>query len=210
MGGGTTDLTIFRNGNPWFSSVIPLGGMQMTNDLAACLDLPPDVAEEVKLDWGHVMPQMLDPNEEATIPGIDGKPDWNISRRSICQPLHDRLEEILQLVLLRMQQAGLRNLPPGGLVVTGGCAEMPGFEEMLHSMVGKPARVAWPTDVAGLPSHLARPAFAAPLGTLIWGAKHEGRKRTYNGTDASWLEKLTFRRGRRESHEKEMALVTRR
>ena len=210
MGGGTTDVTIFRSGNPWFSSVIPLGGMHMTSDLAACLDLPLDVAEEVKLDWGHVMPQTLDPNAEATIPSSNGESEWTISRRSVCQPLHDRLEEVLQLVLLRMQQAGLRNLPPGGLVATGGCAEMPGFEEMLRSMVGGPTRVAWPTEVAGLPSHLARPAFAAPIGTLIWGAKHQGRSRIYNETESSWLEKLTFRRGRRESREKEMALVTRR
>ena len=210
MGGGTTDVTIFRAGNPWFSSVIPLGGNHITSDLAACLDLPFNVAEEVKLDWGHAMPQMWDPYEEATIPGISDDPDWTISRRSICQPLHARLEEILKLVLLRMQQAGLRHLPPGGIVATGGCAEMPGFEEMLHSMVNGPARVAWPAEVAGLPSHLARPAFAASMGTLLWGAKHQGRSRIYNGTDASWLEKLTFRRGRRESQEKEMALVTRR
>ena len=210
MGGGTTDLTIFRAGNPWFSSVIPLGGMHMTSDLAACLDLPLDVAEEVKLDWGHAMPQSLDPNEQAIIPSMGGDSEWGISRRSVCQPLHARLEEILELVLLRMQQAGLRNLPPGGLVATGGCAEMPGFEEMLRSMVGGPTRVAWPTEIAGMPSELARPAFSAALGTLMWGAKHEGRSRIYNGTEASWLEKLTFRRGRRESREKELALATRR
>ena len=210
MGGGTTDMTIFRSGNPWFSSVLPLGGMHMTNDLAACLDLPLDVAEEVKLDWGHAMPQLVDYNEEATIPSKDGTTEWAIPRRAVSQPLHDRLDEILKLVLLRMQQAGLRNLPPGGLVATGGCAEMPGFEEKLRAMVGGPTRVAWPTEMLGLPSHLARPAFAAPLGTLIWGAKHQGRSRIYNGNDASWLEKLTFRRGRRESREKELALADRR
>lgn len=210
VGGGTTDMTIFRSGNPWFSSVLPLGGMHMTSDLAACLDLSLDVAEEVKLDWGHAMPQMLDHNEQATIPSKNGESEWGISRRAVCQPLHDRLEEILKLVLLRMQQAGLRNLPPGGLIATGGCAEMPGFEEKLQAMIGGPARVGWPTEVAGLPSHLARPAFAASLGTLIWGAKHQGRSRIYNGNEASWLEKLTFRRGRRESREKELALVARR
>ena len=210
MGGGTTDMTIFRSGNPWFSSVLPLGGMHMTGDLSACLDLPLDVAEEVKLDWGHAMPQLLDPNELATIPSKDGESEWSISRRSVCQPLHDRLEEILKLVLLRMQQAGLRNLPPGGLVATGGCAEMPGFEEKLRAMVGNPTRVAWPAEIAGMPSHLARPAFAAAIGTLKWGAKHQGRSRVYNGNEASWLEKLTFRRGRRESREKELELAGRR
>lgn len=87
---------------------------------------------------------------------------------------------------------------------------MPGFEEMLRSMVGGPTRVAWPTEIAGMPSELARPAFSAALGTLMWGAKHEGRSRIYNGTETSWLEKLTFRRGRRESREKELALATRR
>ena len=210
MGGGTTDMTIFRSGNPWFSSVIPLGGMDMTSDLAQCLDLPLDIAEEVKLDWGHAMPQALHPNEQAIIPSIDGESEWSISRRSVCQPLHARLEEVVKLVLLRMQQAGLRHLPPGGLVATGGCAEMPGFEELLRSMVGGPARVAWPAEIAGMPGELARPAFSAVLGTLMWGAKHQGRSRIYNGNEASWLEKFSSRRGRRESRERDFALVNRR
>ena len=208
MGGGTTDLTIFRGGNPWYSAVIPLGGMHMTRDLAMGLDLPFDVAEEVKLDWGHAMPQSLDPQEEATIPSMDAEePEWNISQRALCQPLRDRLEEILQLVLLRVRQAGMRQLPPGGIVATGGCAEMPGFEEMVQSIVGGPVRVAWPMGVPGLPSNLARPAFAASVGTLIWGIKHQGRDRLYtNGNDTSWMEKLPFGRGDRESYDREVAL----
>ena len=196
VGAGTVDVTIFRSGNPWYSTVIPLGGVHVTRDLAAALDLPFYQAEELKLEWADAIPDSASEEREVVIPGPQGEGARTISQRAFCQPILDRLEEIIKLILLRVSQAGLRQMPPAGLVITGGCAEMPGLAEKVRTMVGNaPVRVAQPENISGLPSALSRPAAAATVGTLLWGIKHQGRDRPYaNGHHTLPSYKSLFRR----------------
>jgi len=187
IGGGTSDVMIYRQGNPWYSSVIPVGGNQLTRDLAVAMRIPFYVAEEVKVKWGHVLPEAVRGDEEVVIPSFQGQPRRIVKRRSLGEPLHARLVEILKLVLLRVRQAGLRQLPTGGLVITGGCAEMEGLQELAQKTLGGPVRIAYPRGIAGLPTQLRKPTFSAGIGLLLWGIKHQGEKRRYrNGHRSLW------------------------
>ena len=106
IGGGTSDVMIYRQGNPWFSSVIPVGGNQLTRDLAVAMRIPFYVAEEVKVKWGHALPEVVPAEDEVVVPSFQGQPRRIVKRRSLGEPLQARLVELLKLVLLRVRQAG--------------------------------------------------------------------------------------------------------
>jgi cell division protein FtsA len=191
IGGGTTDVIIYRMGSPWFTSITPVGGNQLTRDLSVALDIPFYMAEELKVKWGHAMPDAVDVDEEIQVPGFQGQPRRTVNRRAMCEPIQERLMETLKLVLMKVRQAGLRQLPPGGLVLTGGSAEIPGLQEMARRATGSRVRIAYPTGILGLTTNLRKPAFSASVGTLLWGIKHQGEKRSYrNGDKTPWGSKF--------------------
>jgi cell division protein FtsA len=179
IGGGTTDLVIYRQGSPWYSAVIPVGGNQLTRDLSIALNTPFYLAEEIKLKWGHALPDTVKSNEEVVIPSFEGQPRSIVRRRDLAEPLQARLVEMFKLVVLKVRQSGLRAFPTGGLVLTGGCSELPGIRELAQKTLGGPVRVAYPRGIAGIPSHLRKPAFSSCVGLLLWGIKHQGERRQY-------------------------------
>ena len=138
IGGGTTDVIVFKTGSPWYTAILPVGGNQLTRDLSVALGIPFYMAEELKVKWGHARPESVACDEEVQIPGFQGQPLRTVKRRAMCQPLQERCIEILKLVLLRVRQAGLRQLPPGGLVITGGSAGMLGLQELAGKITGAP------------------------------------------------------------------------
>ncbi len=186
IGGGTTDVAVFRQGSPWFSAVVPVGGNQLTRDLAAALHVPYYRAEELKIKWGNALPDLVRADEEVVVPGFQGEPQHVIKRRTLCEPLQMRLAELLKLAILRVNQAGLRNMPSGGLVLTGGCADLPGIKELAQKITGGPVRIASPLGIAGLPVELRKPAFSAPVGILLWGIKHQSDGQSYRNESRSF------------------------
>ena len=179
IGSGTTDLIIYRKGSPWYSSVIPVGGDNLTKDLSVALGITVYLAEEVKIKWGHAMPELLRGDEEVVIPSFQGQPRRVVRRQMIGEPLQERMVELLKLIVLKVRQSGLREFPPGGLVITGGCAELAGIRELAKKTLGGPVRIAYPSGIAGLTTQLRKPAYSAAVGLLLWGIKHQGEKRPY-------------------------------
>lgn len=174
IGAGTTDVIIYRQGNPWYSAVIPVGGNQLTRDLSVALRSSVYMAEEMKIKWGSVNPEAVPADEEVVIPSFQGEPKRVISRRELAEPLNARMFEILKLVLMKVRQAGLREIPTGGLVLTGGGADISGLAGLVQKMLGVPVRIAHPEGISGLPVQLRKPAFSAAVGLLLWGIKHQG------------------------------------
>ena len=197
IGGGTIDLMIYRQGNPWYSAVIPVGGNQLTRDLAVAMRIPYFLAEDIKLKWGHALPELVRADEEVVVPSFQGQPRRIARRRDLCEPLQARMVEMLKQVLLQVRQSGLRQLPNAGLVITGGCAELPGIRELALKTVGGPVRLAYPQGIAGLPTQLQKASTSTAVGLLLWGIKHQGERRSYSNGDRtvkvhkSLLERLT-------------------
>jgi len=177
IGGGTTDIAIFRGGHLWYSSTVPVGGYHLTRDLAVALSIPYYFAEEAKLQWGHVFPEIIDQSEEVLLPGFQGAPRRTVSRGEICIPLKERLVETLNIVLLKLREAGLERLPPGGMVITGGTAAMAGLEELAKRLIPGVIRIGQPRGVAGLPQELRNPAYSTSVGILLWGIRNHGEPR---------------------------------
>ena len=178
IGGGTTDIVIYRQGQPWYSAVIPIGGSQLTKDLSVALKTPMYMTEEMKIKWGSVMPEMVAAEEEVVIPSFQGQPKHSLSRRVLCEPLYERSMELIKMIVLKVRQSGLREFPTGGIVLTGGGSEMTGLTELVQKTLGGQVRVAYPEGIAGLPAQLRKPAFAAGVGLLLWGIKHQGETRS--------------------------------
>ena len=178
IGGGTTDIVIYRQGQPWYSAVIPVGGSQLTKDLSVALKTPLYMTEEMKIKWGSVMPETIPADEEVVIPSFQGQPRHSLSRRILCDPLNARMMELIKLIVLKVRQSGLREFPTGGIVLTGGGAEMTGLTDLVQKTLGGQVRIAFPEGIAGLPVQLRKPAFSAAVGLLLWGIKHQGETRS--------------------------------
>jgi cell division protein FtsA len=109
------------------------------------------------------------------------------------------------MILLRVRQAGLRQIPTGGLVITGGCAELQGLRQLTLDTIGGPVRIAHPMGISGLPTQLQKPNASAVVGLLLWGIKHQGQKRTYGLNERNQGGKRSLRdmlRGRKKDEQR--------
>ena len=178
IGGGTTDIVVYRQGQPWYSAVIPVGGSQLTRDLSVALKIPMHMSEAMKVKFGTVISEEIAADEKVVIPSFQGQPKHSLSRRILCEPLHDRMLELVKMVVLKVKQSGLREFPAGGIVLTGGGSEMAGLTHLVQKTLGGRVRIAYPEGIAGLPAQLRKPAFASAVGLLLWGIKHQGDTRS--------------------------------
>ncbi len=184
IGAGTTDLVIYRQGNPWYSTVLPVGAHSLTRDLAAALQTSLHVAEDIKVKWGSVHADSIPAGETVEIPGMQKHWQRPIPRRALAEPLGERMTEILKMALTKVRQAGLKDWPIGGMVITGGGAQMEGLPQLVAEIVGEPVRIGYPYGIFGLPSELRKPTFSAAVGLLLWGIKHQGNAQEFSDNGA--------------------------
>lgn len=180
IGAGTIKVAVYRDGTPHYSSVVAMGSNQLTRDLAVALRVPYQVAEELKIEHGHALPDELPPTDEVVLPATQMHPKRVMQRRELCEPLYLRCLQMLKLVHAELCKAELTELP-GGIVLTGGGARMRGLAEMTSRGLRTQVRVAAPLWYAGLPESLRQPEYSATLGALQWAVKH--RNLTERGTD---------------------------
>ena len=180
IGAGTTDLVIYRQGNPWYSTVLPVGAHSLTRDLAAALQVPLHIAEDIKIKSGSVHPETVPADETVEIPGMQKHWQRPIPRRALAEPLNARMAEILKMVVASIKQSGLRDWPIGGTVITGGGSQMEGLQELVAEIMGGPVRIGYPYGIFGLPSQLRKPTLSAAVGLLLWGIKHQGNAQELN------------------------------
>ena len=172
IGGGTTDVAVFKDGSIWHTSILPVAGYQLTRDIAVGLGLPFDVAEEMKKRYGSVLPSPESKDETSATISADGH---GVSYQDLCDILRARVEEVIRLILLEMPNAGYETLVPAGIVFTGGSSNLAGIETLGREILQLPVRVGVPTQMYGIADALRDPAYATSVGLVIWGAKYEGR-----------------------------------
>ncbi len=173
IGGGTTDIAIFIEGSIWHTVVLPTGGEQLTNDIAVGLRTPFSAAEEIKIKYGHAVPQTVMPEETIKVNmfGEDGY--QHVSRQFLAEIIEARAEEIFEMILKEIKRSGYDGLLPAGIVLCGGTAELPGLRDLAREVIGLPARIGEPQNLTGLVDTLQSPAFATTVGLLQWGLKHD-------------------------------------
>lgn len=179
IGGGTTSLSVFVDGALSHSAVIPIGAANVTNDLAIGLRVSLEAAERIKLFLSDKKKQDDGENLDLTKIGITELK--KVSRKTLVEGIvRPRLNEIFTMVRIELEKAGLDKRIPSGAILTGGGALTVGAEESAKRMLLLPSRVGKPKGVTGLIDDVLTPAFAVPVGLLLFGAKNLGGPRERN------------------------------
>ncbi|MFC1942064.1 cell division protein FtsA [Chloroflexota bacterium] len=189
IGGGTTDVAVFREGSIWHTSILPVAGYQLTRDVAIGLGLPFDIAEEMKKQYGSVLPVY---ENKAETPAAMSQDGHGVSYQDLCDIIRARIEEVLKLILLEMPNSEYESLVPAGLVLTGGSSNLAGIATLGRDILRLPVRVGVPNDIYGISDVLKDPAYATSVGLLLWGTKHEGRKTWKSGLFGGALQRMAF------------------
>jgi len=168
IGGGTTDMAIYIDGDVWHTMVLAVGGNHATSDIAHGLRLPISQAEEIKLKFGHSLQSSVNPEEQFSIRSFGGDAPTRINRIELANIIEARMEEIFYLVLQEIRRSGYDGLLPAGVVLTGGSSQMPGARELASQVMGLPARTAKPQNLIGLTDQLDSPAYSTSVGLLEW------------------------------------------
>jgi cell division protein FtsA len=167
VGGGTTAVTVVRGGAIAHSAVVPVGGHQVTGDLAAGLRTTLDVAETVKVSVGHTSPAAITAEEIVPVRGLDGQVR-PVKRKLVAEIVEPRVQELFGLAGRHLQAAGGTERLPGGVVLTGGGSLLAGSVEVAAAVFACPVRRGVPSPVGGLGDQVRGPAFAAAVGLLDW------------------------------------------
>ena len=184
IGGGTTDIAVFKDGSIWHTAILPVAGYQLTRDVAIGLGLPFDVAEEMKKRYGSVIPIYEGKTESVNALAEDGH---GASYQDLCDILRARVEEIIRLILLELPRSEYETLVPAGLVLTGGSSNLSGVDVLGRDILRLPVRVGAPSNIYGISDALRDPAYATSVGLLLWGAKHQNMKRwKFRGLGTTW------------------------
>lgn len=169
IGAGTTDITVFKESDIWHSSALPVAGTEVTRDIAMGLGLPFNVAEELKLRYGSVMPDKKGVPQVISV-NPDGK--YGVNYQEFCFIIRARLEEIIRLLFVNLPRGEWETWEPGNLVFTGGAANVQGIEALGRDILGIPVRVGRPIGLPEEAEILDDPAYATGVGLLLWGARY--------------------------------------
>jgi cell division protein FtsA len=171
FGAGTIDLALYMDGSPFHTAVLPLGGNNVTNDVAIGLKTSLTAAEELKIKHGTADPSLIVEDEDVDVEGIGEGDATTASRRELSEIIEARMREVFEKIGEEIERAGYKGMLPAGLVMTGGAAELAGTARLGREVLQAPVRIAGPTGVDGLTDHLLTPAFSTSLGLLMWGAR---------------------------------------
>lgn len=168
IGGGTTDVAVYVDGDVWHTAVLAVGGNHITSDIAQGLRLPMSQAEEIKLQHGQASTDSVDSNQYFTIQSFGESEPIQINQRDLVHIISARVEEIFSLVMQDIKRSGYDGLFPAGMVLTGGSSALPGIKEVASSVLGLPVRIAKPKITPGISEDLDSPAYTASVGLLRW------------------------------------------
>ena len=176
IGGGTTDIAIFTDGGIYHSAVLPVGGINVTMDVAIGLRTSQNLAEEIKIKHGTANLQAVQPEELLNVAVLGEGAGQTIQRRKLAEIIEARMSEIYSLIGEEVKRSGHAGMLPAGVVLTGGGARIGGAAELARDVFQMPVRIGAPPGVGGLMDQLSNPAFTTPIGLLLWGAHHAGEE----------------------------------
>ena len=167
IGGGTTDIAVWTQGAIRHTSVIPIAGDQVTNDIAMALRTPTREAEDIKIRFGCALTHMADASESIDVAGVDDRPSRKLSRRALADVIQPRVEELFELIQHELRRAGFEDVLSSGIVLTGGASAMPGMVELGEEIFHMPVRLGSPKYTGSLADVVQSPRFSTAYGLLL-------------------------------------------
>lgn len=175
VGGGTTDIILYVDGAVVHTSVIPIGGINLTNDIAVGLRTPMAEAERIKLKYGCAATRLVDQEETIEVPGVGGRSPRVLRRQVLCDIIEPRVEEIFAACRHLIAETGYGEMLASGAIVTGGATLLDGTVELAEEVLGLPVRRGVPTGIGGLLDVVRSPSYATAVGLAKYGAGKAGR-----------------------------------
>ena len=186
IGAGTIDLAMFNEGSPYHTTVLPVGGNFVTNDVAIGMKTSLPVAEELKIQYGTCDLKSIAEDETIPVAVLGEEAGRTVSRLELCQVIEARMRESFELLAGEIRSAG-GGMLPAGLILTGGAAQLTGVAELGREVLQMPVRVVAPTGVSGLTDSILTPAYSTGIGLLQWGASflEDGEPSRYESAPAA-------------------------
>jgi cell division protein FtsA len=181
LGGGTTEVMVYSQSAPYSTTTIPVGGSQVTSDISILKNISYETAERIKLEAGCCWGELLEGDEDIIVPGVGGRPPLPIPRSEILRIIRPRMEEIFTMVKDELDKLALSRPLGGGIVLTGGGAQMPGAVELASHIFRLPVRVGNPLPVGGLVEEYRSPVYATAVGLVLEGNDREGNRDVERG-----------------------------
>lgn len=173
IGGGTTDIAVFSNGSIRHTSVIPIAGDQVSNDVAVTLHTPTKNAEEIKVAYASVLEDLIPEDEMIEIATAVRNKTRQISRRTLAAIVRARYEELFTLVAAELRRSGFADCVSAGIVLTGGASKVDGLLELAGAIFEMPVRLGSPQNVSGMIEVLHNPIYSTGVGLLLTGYKNQ-------------------------------------
>jgi len=170
IGGGTTDIAVIKEDTICHTSVLPVAGHLITRDISVGLGLSPELAEQMKKQYGNVSLQAdnaVDTDKTVTEDG------HSVSYRDLSEIIRIRVEELVRLIMMELPRNDYAKYIPAGLVLTGGSANLPGIAELAQEISRIPVRVGEPISLYGVSDSLRDPAYATSVGLLLWKMRNQ-------------------------------------
>lgn len=176
FGGGTSDLAIFADSSIRHTSVLSLGGNNLTNDIAVGLRTPIEEAEKIKQRFGCALTSMIQKDETIQVPSVGGSKPRVLSRKMLGEIIEPRIEEICTLLHRAMVRSGCIENVASGTVFTGGSASLPGLNELAEQIFNMPVRTGSPNHVGGLADVVRNPMYATGVGLVLYALRSKPKK----------------------------------
>ena len=173
LGGGTTEAIVYTQGTPFSTSTISIGGVQVTSDISVVKNIAFETAERIKLESGCCWETLLEEDDDIVVPGIGGRTPVAIPRYQLLEIIKPRMEEIFVMVKERLDRLSLFRPLGGGIVLTGGGAQLLGAAELAASIFQLPVRIGIPLPLGGLEEEYRSPEYATAVGLVLEGNDRE-------------------------------------
>ena len=189
IGGGTTDLAIFKNGIIRHTAVIPFGGNVITEDIKEGCSIIEKQAELLKIKFGSAWPGENKDNEIVSIPGLRGREPKEITLKNLSKIIHARVVEIIEQVYVEIKNYGHEEQKKkliAGIVLTGGGSQLKHLKQLVEYITGMDTRIGYPNEhLAGdSDEEVASPQFATAVGLVMDGLRRQERKRVEKEREA--------------------------
>lgn len=172
LGGGTTDLAIFLDGSIRHSAVLPIGGQNLTKDLAFGLLTSQTEAEKIKTQYGVARTELVTSHQTVEVPSVGDRPARTFSRRDVAEILEPRVDEMFELVRREIRRAGYEGILGAGVVITGGTSLLEGMPDAAEKILNLPARRGVPSGVGALRDQVSHPSHSTGVGLLLHARRH--------------------------------------
>lgn len=175
IGGGTTDVAIFKSNSLVTTAILPIGGSNITYDAVIVLRIPQAEAERIKVAKGCASPSFVKEDEQIEVVSLSSVDPPSVSRIELAEVVEGRLMDIFDWLRKEIKKVTDKGIHLAGVTLTGGCANIEGIARFAQDFLQLPVRIGRPANIPGISDELRDPAFSVAVGLALYGARKRSR-----------------------------------